>query len=136
VNALSRFGRLPSEQKLLLLEAAKTLGLASLINSVLPFRNAIRFGAIEISTKSDTDIGECVWAVEAASLRLPLRTKCIEKGIALQRMLRRRGVDARLRYGARIAGNEVEAHVWVTVGVFPVMGGAEASGFSEVASFP
>jgi len=63
---------------------------------------------------------------------------CIEKGLALQRLLRTSGTDARLHYGARhdpVSGR-LEAHVWVTVDGRAVIGGEEAVGFAEVASYP
>jgi hypothetical protein len=53
-------------------------------------------------------------------------------------MLRKRGIDARLHYGARTVphSGELEAHVWVTVGREAVIGGAEAANFAEVAGYP
>ena len=53
-------------------------------------------------------------------------------------MLRRRGIDARLHYGARndhSAGN-LEAHVWVTVDGVVVIGESEAGRFAEIAAYP
>lgn len=81
---------------------------------------------------------ECVWAVEAIARRLPWRTVCIQKGLAVQRLLRSSGVDAILHYGARRApdSGELEAHVWVTVAGEAVIGGEEAVGFAEIAAFP
>ncbi len=53
-------------------------------------------------------------------------------------MLRASGVDAVLHYGARHDGEvgKLRAHVWVTVGGHPVIGGAEAEGFAELAAYP
>ena len=71
------------------------------------------------------------------SRRLPWRTKCIEKGLAVQRLLRSGGVDALLHYGARHAENGMlEAHVWVSVDGETVIGGDEAPGFAELAQYP
>jgi hypothetical protein len=70
--------------------------------------------------------------VEAAARRLPWRTACIQKGLAVQRMLRSSGIDAVLHYGARhrpVTG-KLEAHVWVTVDGRAVAGG------EEIASYP
>ena len=80
---------------------------------------------------------DCVWAVEAASRRLPWRTMCIEKGLVVQRMLRSGGVNAVLHYGARHHPDtsRLEAHVWVTVEGIAVIGGAEAASFALVASY-
>ena len=69
---------------------------------------------------------------------MPWRTLCIEKGLAVQRMLRRGGVDAVLHYGARrsVKTGELEAHVWVSVSGEIVIGGEEALGMPELARFP
>ena len=63
---------------------------------------------------------------------------CIEQGLAAQRMLRRRGIDARLHYGARNghSASRLEAHVWVTVDGVPVIGGAEAARYAAIATYP
>ena len=54
---------------------------------------------------------------------------------ALQRMLRRRGCDARLHYGLA-SGARLEAHAWVTLGATALIGGEEAARFREVAAWP
>lgn len=138
-NILTRYRRLDPRCKRLLREASVALGRASFAVAVLPFRRAIAIGAIPLDqAKDDSSIHDIRWAVEAAAPRLPWRTMCIEQGIAMQRLLRRRGIDARLRYGARpdegAAG--LKAHVWLTVGDEIVIGEAEAAGFAELAVFP
>lgn len=69
---------------------------------------------------------------------MPWRTMCIEKGVAVQRLLRKSGVDAQLHYGARHepGSGKLQAHVWVTVGGEAVIGGEEAVDFNEIATFP
>jgi hypothetical protein len=63
---------------------------------------------------------------------------CIEKGLAVQRLLRSSGVDARLHYGARHAPKtgKLEAHVWVTVAGEVIFGGEEAAAYAELARYP
>lgn len=80
---------------------------------------------------------ECVWAVETASRYLPLRTMCIEKGLAVQRLLRRSGAVARLHYGARHdpQTGKLQAHVWVSLDGAILIGGEDAAGFAEVATY-
>jgi hypothetical protein len=53
-------------------------------------------------------------------------------------MLRRRGVDARLHYGARqgVGNKLLEAHVWVSVAGEIVIGAEEASRFALLATYP
>lgn len=52
-------------------------------------------------------------AVTAANLFF--RTSCLENSLVLCRMLRRRGMSADLRIGARKEANRFEAHAWVEV---------------------
>ena len=134
----ARLRRLGSERRRLLVQAALLLTGASIAVAALPFRAAIRFGAVRDSGRRRGTPEDAVWAVEAASRLLPWRTMCIEKGLAVQRLLRSGGVDAVLHYGARHSPEtgKLEAHVWVTAGGEPIIGGVEAPHFAEVASFP
>ena len=138
VSSLRKFRRLDRERRALLFRAAVVLSRASAEVAWLPFRRAIRFGSVAISPSRRDRLEDCVWAVEVVARRLPWRTMCIEKGLAAQRLLRRSGADARLHYGARHDPNsaKLEAHVWVTVDGHPMIGGEEAAGFAEVASYP
>src|SRR4051794_2335412 len=137
---LTRFRRLGRERQLLLIEATYELALASAVVAVLPFRRAIVWGSFPVRTPNGrpATVESLTWAVEAAARRLPWRTVCIEQGLAAQRMLRRRGIDARLHYGARnqASTGKLEAHVWVTVDKIAVIGGDEAAGFAEIATYP
>lgn len=51
--------------------------------------------------------------IEAASRHGIVRGNCLSKSIALRWLLRRKGIHAPLRIGARKAGNGLEAHAWV-----------------------
>jgi hypothetical protein len=135
---LMRLSRLPRDRRRTLIRASLSLAAASAAVALLPFRTAIRFGSVALKPRNGVTPEDCVWAVEAAARRLPLRTLCIEKGIAVQRLLRSGGVDAVLHYGARRATNPggLEAHVWVSVGGKTIIGGEEAAGYAEVAAFP
>lgn len=134
---LSRFHRFGRERRGLLIEAASALALACAAVAFLPFRRAIRLGSVAPEPRRSGSVSDCAWAVEAAARRLPLRAVCIQKGLALQRMLRRRGFDARLHYGARNEPpGKLHAHVWVSVEGDVVMGGNERPDFAEIAVFP
>jgi hypothetical protein len=134
---LQRVRGLSGGQRRLLVEASLLLGVASAAVALLPFRIAIRFGSVPLGT-GGASVDDCTWAVEAASRRLPWRTACIEKGLAVQRLLRAGGVDALLHYGARHhpRTGKLEAHVWVTVAGQAVIGGAEAQDFAAIATYP
>lgn len=124
---------------MLFLRAAAILTLASAIVALLPFRRAVGFGGVTLGDRPKSIRTEdCVRAVEAAARRVPWRAMCIEKGLTVQRLLRRAGVDARLHYGARHhpESGALEAHVWVTVDGQAVIGGDAAADFAEVASYP
>ena len=138
VMTYMRFYRLSRRRKAELVAAALALTAASAAVALLPFRIAIAFGSIPLGPRTNLTPEECVSAVEAAARRLPWRTVCIEKGLAVQRLLRRSGIDAVLHYGARNAPDhaKVEAHVWVSVNGIAIIGGEEARGFAEVANFP
>jgi hypothetical protein len=49
----------------------------------------------------------------AAARHLFLRTNCLERALALYFLLRRRGLPAELRFGARKQAAQLEAHAWV-----------------------
>jgi hypothetical protein len=136
-SSIARVRRLSGQQMRLLLRAAGLLGIASAAVALLPFRVAVRFGSVKLGDgRAPPD--EYVWAVEAVSRRLPWRTVCIEKGLTVQRMLRSRGVEAVLHYGARHHpdSGKLEAHVWVTVDGRAIIGGAEAADFAPIAAYP
>jgi hypothetical protein len=137
---IERFRHLGRERQSLLIEAAYELARASASVALLPFRRAIAQGSTPLSAahRRPATVETLVWAVEAAARRLPWRTLCIEQGLAAQRMLRRRGINARLHYGARNdhSASKLEAHVWVTVDEVPVIGGSEAARFAAIATYP
>lgn len=135
---VTRLFRLPRESRRLLIRAAVTLTAASIAVSLLPFRTAIAFGATPLQRRSSLAPEQSVWAVEAAARRLPWRTVCIQRGLAVQRILRRAGVDAVLHYGARRVAEtgKLESHVWVSVAGKTIIGGEDAVDFAEVAVFP
>lgn len=133
----NRWRELDGARRRLLCRAAWWLSLASGAVALFQFNRAIRLGCVNGSESDDCSIADIVWAVEAAARRLPWRTMCIEKGIAVQRVLRASGFDAILHYGARqhAVHGQLEAHVWVSVGEVVVMGGDEMVGFAEVATY-
>lgn len=137
-SALLRFYRLGPERRRLLLRAWLVLSIASAAVALLPFRIAVRYGAIRLGSARLRSTADCISAVESAAVRMPWRTMCIEKGLAVQRLLRTGGVDALLHYGARHApgSGRLEAHVWVSVAGETVLGAEDAVGYAELTVFP
>ena len=135
---LRRWQRVGGDRRRLLVRAALVLAAASAAVALLPFRRAIRFGSVGRGRgRAQFRANEYVWAVETAARYLPLRTMCIEKGLAVQRLLRRSGSDARLHYGARHdpETGRLQAHVWVSLDDVIVIGGDDSSRFAEVATY-
>ena len=136
---ISRLAPLARRRRALLAEALLAVAVASAAIRFTPFKRAIRMGSLRLAGPPvPGDIAEDVRrAVEAAARKVPWRAMCIQKGLALQWMLRRRGIDARLHYGiARDEAGDLEAHVWVAADDRVVIGGAEAPRFKCVATFP
>lgn len=136
--ALVRFYRMGRERRRLFLRASTLLTIASAAVAFLPFRTAIRFGAVPLGARRRDSPADCVSAVESAARHLPWRTMCIEKGLAVQRLLRSAGADALLHYGARHdqETGKLQAHVWVSLAGNIVIGAEEAGDFAEIATFP
>jgi hypothetical protein len=136
-HIIERFLELGAGKKQLVIEAIFSLLVAWAAVGLLPFRLAFRMGVQPLGKKIGDDICDLVWAVEAAGARVPWKAVCFQKGLALQSMLRRRGIDARLHYGVGFdPARSIRAHVWVSVDGDIVLGGKEAPDFRLLASMP
>lgn len=135
-GSILKLRQLGTQRRRLLLRAVVWLVIASLAVALLPFSKAIRLGSPSVGGRVTVSVEDVIWAVKTAGRRLPLRTLCIEEGLAVQRMLRAGGIDAILHYGARQDLHKLEAHVWVTVDGRTVIGGEQVREFAPLASFP
>lgn len=137
---LPRLHRLTGADWLLLGEALPTLAWASLAIAVLPFRRVA--AAASLPTRERERAGrvaprKIAWAVNAWGRRVPWRAVCFQRGLAVHRMLRRRGYESVLHYGvAQEEAKGVLAHVWVSLDGQAVIGGEEAPKFACLATFP
>lgn len=123
----------------MLAEALAALALASLAIALLPFRRVAAAASAPARGPARTDsetVRRARSAIAGWSRRVPWRTVCFQKGLALHWMLRRRGIRSVLFYGARCDGDGMAAHVWVDVDGETVIGGEEAPRFSCLARFP
>lgn len=123
----------------MLAEALAALTLASLAIAFLPFRRVAAAASAPGRGPARTDpeaVRRARSAVTGWSRRVPWRTVCFQKGLAVHWMLRRRGIPSVLLYGARREGDGLAAHVWVDVDGETVIGGEEAAGFACLARFP
>ena len=140
VEPIRRFARLGLPRQLLIVEAVFALAAARAAIVCLPFKSAVRLGSRDLARVAPPPpeaVDAICWSVRAASVRVPWRAMCFERGLALQWMLRRRGIDARLVYGARLQDEAaLDAHVWVTVGERILIGGEQAASYRRLATHP
>ena len=134
-----RFWALSWRDRALLAEALLALGLSSAAIRLLPFRRVVAITRKPAPPRAGPDaerIARARWAVEAVAARVPWRTVCFHKGVALHGMLHRRGIASQLHYGVRMEPQGgMKAHVWVTFRGEDVIGGAEAVGFPCLATY-
>ena len=125
----------------MLIEAVLALCASSAAVKLLPFRWAIRLSSTPESSRWKSDPAEILsdvrWAIDAATRHLPWTPVCIQRGLAAQWMLRRRGIDARLHYGlTNDVQEDLRAHVWVDACGQTFVGAEEAADYVRVATFP
>jgi Transglutaminase-like superfamily len=72
--------------------------------------------------------------VARVARRVPSSPTCLPQALAVQRMLRRRGIPSRLHLGVTSPAVG-EAHAWVTVAERPVVGGAGIERYVPLAAF-
>lgn len=135
--------RLSLPETLILAEALVLVVLAAPVVRFSPFPFLGRLASLPIrrpltdAVRREVLIDRVAWAVAVASKRSPLRALCFECGLSAQLMLRRRGIDSTLHFGA--APNAVrglEAHVWVVADQMDVSGGDVAALYAPLAVFP
>lgn len=137
-----RLGAIAGRDRLLLMEAAAILTAASLAIRLLPFRQVVGAVARGLDAKAaqpggSGEIDRARWAIEACARRLPWKIVCFQKGLAMQALLRRRGIATALHYGvAQDAERGLSAHVWVTHGGQAIIGGDRAPDYTCLATFP
>ena len=135
-----RFARLGWHRQAMLAEALAAIAAASIAVRFLSFERAVRLGSSRLAP-SRPDSGEICrearWSVLAVASRVPWRAVCFQQGLALQWMLRPRGIDARLHYGIGYDSNgDLAAHVWVEAESAIILGAEDAPAFKPVATFP
>ena len=140
-TAIQRWTRLNRPRRALLVEAMCAVCAASLSVKLLPFRWAIRLGTKPsprpLPDRRAETLSDVRWAIDAATRHLPWNPVCIQRGLAAQWMLRRRGIDARLHYGlTRDDAEALRAHVWVEARGEIFVGEEDAGHYVRVATFP
>lgn len=147
---LVRFGQIDNRRRLLLLEAAGWLLVARLALVLVPFpRLARRLGVfvspqearavqarrpqtLELAARAEL-VG---WAVTRAARYVPFKAVCLPQAMAARIMLKRRGVESVMHFGAaRGEEKPIDAHAWLDAAGVEVTGYPVAAGFSEIACF-
>ena len=147
---LRRFGQISNRRRALLAEAAAYLLAARLALIFIPFpRLARRLGtfvpptdprvlqtktiAADGQARLAEDIG---WAVTRAARYLPFKAVCLPQAMAARVMLKRRGVESVMHFGAaRGTEKPLDAHAWLDAAGVEVTGYPVAENFAEIACF-
>lgn len=144
-NKLDRFVRLSLARKRLLVEALLGLALARVAMLCLPFRRIAAWlgtpGAVSPGETTDEEVRiaeEIGWAVGVVARRVPWDGRCLAQALAATGMLRRRGLEGTVSFGAARAGTvdtEFSAHAWLQVGSCIVTGGPGHEQFKPLTTF-
>jgi hypothetical protein len=110
MRAIASFLALPAGERVLLLRAVGALILVRLALNVLPLAR-LRAWAARLGTGTGS-VDRIVWAVSAASRRMPATT-CLISAFALQRLLSQEGHASELHIGVAKRDRKLAAHAWV-----------------------
>lgn len=130
-------------QRWLLGEALFALLMARAAMAFLPFRRiAAWLGTAGVESPATATVEEIKtaqevgWAVGAVARRVPWDGRCLAQALAATGMLRRRGLEGTVSFGARQSESaEFAAHAWLRMGSCIVTGGAGYEGFKRITTF-
>jgi hypothetical protein len=147
---LRRFAQIGNRRRILLVEAVAGLLLARLALIFVPFPRLARgLGtfvpptdprALQARSTASKDqmhlAGEVGWAVTRAARHVPFKAVCLPQAMAARVMLKRRGVDSVLHFGAaKGLERPLDAHAWLDAAGVEVTGYPVAKNFAEIACF-
>ena len=147
---LVRFTQVGNRRRALLVEAVTWLLLARLSLIFISFPKLARHlgtfvapaDARALRTKAENSrdharlAEEIGWAVTRAARHVPFKAVCLPQAMAARIMLKRRGVDSVLHFGARIGPDKpIDAHAWLDAAGVEVTGYPVANTFAEIACF-
>lgn len=142
-NELKRYARISRARKMLLWEALAALAIAQLAMASLPFRRIAAWlgtpGAETPATATAEEMcaaQEIGWAVGALARRVPWDGRCLAQALAATGMLRRRGLEGTVSFGARRGESAgFDAHAWLRLGSCMVTGGPGHERFQTFTTF-
>ena len=147
---LARFAQVGHRRRAVLIEAVAWLLVARLSLIFVSFpRLARQFGTLVAPTdaralraKSDNEndqariAEEIGWAVTRAARHVPFNAVCLPQAMAARIMLKRRGIESVLHFGAKVGQDKpIDAHAWLDAAGVEVTGYPVANTFAEVACF-
>lgn len=140
LRLIERFLALPGEERVLLLRAIVTLGLARIGLWIMPVKHVRRLLAPSTRRKMPTapTPARIGWAV-GASRRVVPKATCLPQALACESLLTRFGYDSQLRIGVtKTTDVALEAHAWVECQGRIVIGDLEQglSGFTALPPLP
>ncbi len=129
MRGLRTFIRLQPDERGLVLRALLLCAAVRVALWVLPFQRLQRVVGLWVSSKhltlsipNDMPVGRLVWAVRAASRRIPAAS-CLTQALALQFLLTRAGHRSEVRIGVtKDTKDGFGAHAWVEYAGQPLLG--------------
>jgi transglutaminase-like putative cysteine protease len=142
-NDLRRYVRISRARKKLLCEALAALAIARVAMASLPFRRIAAWlgtpGAESPATATAEEMQtaqEIGWAVGVLARRVPWDGRCLAQALAATAMLRRRGLEGTVSFGARRGESAgFDAHAWLRLGSCMVTGGPGHERFQTLTTF-
>ena len=140
---MRRYAQLPGARRRLLWEALAALAIAQAAMVCLPFRRIAAWlgtpGAESPATATDENIHtarEIGWAMSVLGRRVPWDGRCLAQALAATGMLRHRGLEGTVSFGARRGESAgFDAHAWLRLGSCVVTGGPGHQRFQTFTTF-
>lgn len=134
-----RFFRLPARDRVLIIEAVFSVAAVGLALSLLSFQRllillekaSVQFRARDLGERPPSS--RIVWAIQAASKRVPEVNCCLPRALAARFLLVRWGYPAELLLGVAMnKDGNLEAHAWVETLGKVVIGESQPGYFSPL----
>lgn len=118
MTRIGKLLRLPKADRKLLIEAWGLLLCMDLALRWWGWPHARRFAELPESAAHERagtplPVDRIVWLVAVAARYHLYPMRCLVQSMTLQRLLRRRGIQATLRIGVQKAGDSIRAHAWL-----------------------
>ena len=124
----------------LLAESCIVLTVARLALRVLPVRKILAWKSRPVrATGSEEEKAlhreRVAWAVDVSAKRLPIKFVCFPRCLAVSYLLRARGIESRLHYGAAREGGRLMTHTWLESGGEVLVGSDVMEAYATLAVY-